>query len=296
MSKIAMTPTWVHKIKSDKFQEDGYDLALDRWVSLVLRVSRSGAKIWQVIYRPKGEAERKRFKIGEYPDMPLAHARGRAYAIRDDLKAGGDPAARREAAKAAPTFGAIAKEYLERYAMKQKRSWEQDQRMLSKDLLPAWENRKAHEIKRRDVIALLDGIAERGAPITANHTLARARKIFNWAISRDLLQNNPCLQVKPVASENQRDRVLTEDEIRKVCAAFDVLAFTEDGKESPLGAMMEQVFKLRLITAQRGGKVESMAWADVDLAGGWWTIPADRATNGLSHRVPLSASTIVILE
>ena len=91
MPKIAMTATWVHKIKSDKLQENCYDLAMDRGVSLILRVSRSGSKIWQVIYRPKGEDVRKRFKIGEYPPMSLADARGRAYAIRDDHKDGGDP-------------------------------------------------------------------------------------------------------------------------------------------------------------------------------------------------------------
>ena len=48
------------------------------------------------------------------------------------------------------------------------------------------------------------------------------------------------------------------------------------------------VFKLRLITAQRGGEVADVRWQDVDLDAGWWTIPAERAKNGLPHRVPLT--------
>jgi integrase len=39
-----------------------------------------------------------------------------------------------------------------------------------------------------------------------------------------------------------------------------------------------------------------MRWADLDLEGGWWTIPATVAKNKLPHRVPLTASATPILE
>ena len=81
------------------------------------------------------------------------------------------------------------------------------------DLLPKWKNVKAHEIKRRDIINLLDTIVQR-APIQANRTLALLRKMYNWAISRDLVEINPCTAVKMPAKENRKDRMLTEDEIR----------------------------------------------------------------------------------
>jgi len=56
------------------------------------------------------------------------------------------------------------------------------------------------------------------------------------------------------------------------------------------------MFKLRLLTAQRGGEVESMRWLDLDLTNGWWTIPANVAKNGRSHRVPLSSPALGILK
>ena len=31
-----------------------------------------------------------------------------------------------------------------------------------------------------------------------------------------------------------------------------------------------------------------MRWENVDLTAGWWTIPSERAKNGLAHRVPLN--------
>ena len=39
-----------------------------------------------------------------------------------------------------------------------------------------------------------------------------------------------------------------------------------------------------------------MRWEDLDLATGWWTIPAERSKNGLSHRVPLSPQALAVIE
>jgi integrase len=163
------------------------------------------------------------------------------------------------------------------YAKVHKKSWREDARLLHHEVLPNWGRRKAFDITRRDMIALLDHIVERGAPIQANRVLALVRKLYNWAISRDLLEHNPCLQVKPPGKEHQRDRVLTDDEIR--------LVWTPTGQLDPLIAAQ---LKLRLLTAQRGGEVRTMRWEDVDVASGWWTIPSQVAKNGLAHRVPLS--------
>ncbi len=165
-----------------------------------------------------------------------------------------------------------------------KRSWREDERLLRREILPRWRNRKARDIKRRDVLELLDTIVERGAPIQANRVLALVRKMFNWGISRDILQANPCAQVKPPAKEQPRQRVLTEAEIRAVWVAFE-----------QLGPVLGSVFKLRILTAQRGGEIQSMRWSDIELSTSWWTIPPGIAKNKLSHRVPLSEAARDIL-
>lgn len=87
----------------------------------------------------------------------------------------------------------LIEEYLEKHAKPNKRSWEEDQRILYKDVLSSWGNRKAKDITRRDVIQLLDKIKERGAPIIANRTLACVRRMFNFAIKRALLDSSPCV-------------------------------------------------------------------------------------------------------
>ncbi len=79
---------------------------------------------------------------------------------------------------------------------------------------------KAKEITRREVRQLLEEIADR-APIMANRPLALIRKMFNFAIERDWVEANPCQGIKRLAPERQRDRVLSDDEIRRFWAALE---------------------------------------------------------------------------
>jgi integrase len=86
--------------------------------------------------------------------------------------------------------------------------------------------------------------------------------------------------VKRVAPERQCDRVLSEDEIRALWKALE-------GEDVIIAA----VFRLRLLTAQREGELLGATWDEIDLTSGWWTIPKERAKNGLAHRVPLSPAS-----
>jgi len=52
------------------------------------------------------------------------------------------------------------------------------------------------------------------------------------------------------------------------------------------------VFRLHLLTAQRGEEVLGATWAEMELTSAWWTIPAERSKNGLAHRVPLSPQAV----
>jgi len=64
----------------------------------------------------------------------------------------------------------------------------------------------------------------------------------------------------------------------------------------PEHARIAAMFRLRLLTAQRGGEVSTMRKADLDLTGGWWTIPGEFSKNGLAHRVPLSPLAMEIVK
>jgi integrase len=187
-----------------------------------------------------------------------------------------------------PTFAQVTQQYLERWARPRKRTWREDARILARDVLPRWGQRPARGVTARDVRALLDAIVARGAPVQANRTLAVVRRLFTWAAAPDRALvpqgHNPCWGLEAPARERPRDRVLSAGELQALWRALDAEPAAE-----------RAVWRLYLLTAQRDGEVRTMAWADVDLDAGWWTIPGARAKNGLAHRVPLSAPALALL-
>jgi integrase len=248
-----------------------------------VRVSAAGRKSWVVMYRSGGI--KRRLTLGTYPAISLAAAREQAADALRAVAHGGDPATSKKSAREADTFAELSEEYLEGHAKPKKRTWKKDELVIRKDLAPRFGRLKATDVKRRDVIKLLDEIRERGAPIQANRTLEILRKMYNWAISREIVEHNPCHGIERPSPEHRRERVLTDSEIKAVWQSL--------GYETP---RMAGMFKLRLLTAQRGGEVSRLRWQDIDIDGGWWTIPPEFSKNGLAHRVPLSTSALEIIE
>ena len=280
---------------------------------LGVRVTPGGVKSFVFVYRFDGKLRMMTLRndagTTTYPSITLAEARKAHRDAQDKLNKDIDPGtkaiAEREEERKAPTVADLAQEFLDRCSKvgKPKRSLPVYKRILEKDVLPGWGRRKAMEITKRDVIKLLDGIVDRGAPIMANRTLATIRRMFNFAVERDIVPVSPCIAVKAPAPENQRNRVLTAEEIR-------ILWHGLDGETMKrVNAFIKLAMKLELTTAQRKGEVVSAAWEEIDLVEGWWTIPAEKtmlrlthnveeglAKNNLPHRVPLTPLAIEILQ
>jgi integrase len=272
-------------VRGAKPPETGqYDVWDARHPGFGLRVSYGGAKTFVLLYRQNGI--KHRLTLGKWPAMSLADAHRAARKRGGEIADGKDPAGERTAAKLAPTFGDLANEYLERHARPNKtaRSVVEDIRMLNADLLPEWKDRKLADITRHDVRNVLEAITDRGAPIHANRVRALVSKMFNFGIDRDYIEQNPAYRISGRNKETKRDRVLTSDELHRLWGALE-------SESTRVGA----AFKLLLLTAARRGEVLGMSWAELDLDNGWWTIAADRAKNGLSHRVPLSSSALALL-
>jgi integrase len=260
-----------------------------------LRITNTGHKTWIAVYRRGGRNGRlQELKIGTYPPLSLAEAREKARGTLAAAQLGDDPVEEKREERDAETFAALAERYLVEHARRWKkpRSVEEDKRNLKNDVLPIWGNRRVNEITRRDVIALVDGIVNRGAPIHANRVLALISKMFNFAIDKDpdRVENNPAYKVKKPSPESSRDRVLSSDEIRNVWGALE--------SEPP---NIRAIFKLLLLTGERPGEIKGMRWTELDISRveSWWTIPGGRdgrTKNKKVHRVPLVGEAHRILQ
>ena len=255
-----------------------------------VRVFPSGQKSFVFMYRFEGKA--RMMTLGKYPQLTLASARvivaNAKEKIHREIDPGSEQLHKKAANRAAFTVKDLVAEYLEKWAKvrKKERSWKEDQRMLYKDLVPVFGKRKAKDIKRRDIILLLDGLLERGAKVTANRTLAVIRRMFNFAVERSILDASPCVQIPAPAKENRRDRVLSEGEIK---------LFWEGLENARMAPGTRLALKLQLTTIQRKGEIVQAEWDDFDLKDRWWTIPGGKTKNNLPHRVPLNKIALDIL-
>jgi integrase len=249
---------------------------------LCLRISESGEKSFSVCYKHCGRM--KRLTLGKFPEVGLADARSRAREALNKVANGVDPQQQKQIERLADTFGELVNTFLEKYADK-KRSGREDRRILNKYLVPQLRHVRAKDVMRAQIRVVLDEIAK-DAPIMANRVLASVRKMYNWAIGQDLVEHNPCFKLPAPSKERRRDRVLSNDELKRVWHAL------ENDKSSTIA----DAFEMRLLTAQRGGEVLSMRWADIDLKTRWWTIPMERSKNKMPHRVWLSTPAMNILK
>jgi len=246
-----------------------------------IRVTPRGVKSWVFLYR--FDDKNRRMTFGKYPAMPLADAHIKLAEAKKALGQGKDPGAElvteRWKERNADTVEGLAAEYIEKHAKRNKRTWQEDKRLLEVNVIPVLGRKKAHDVTRRDIIELLDGIVARNAPVAANRVLAVIRKMYNWAISRDIVEVNPCHMVKPPTKEAPRERVLTADELKSFWLGLEHV-------EARLANTSRLALRLILATAQRRGEITGAEWcgfeADV------WTIPPEKSKNGRAHRVPLS--------
>jgi integrase len=253
--------------------------------SFGLRVGAGGHKAWFVFYRV-GKLQR-RYTIGTVKTIPgVVEARELARAVLRDVDRGIDPAIARDAPPPAPplTVKELAADFIDRYAKPRNRSWHTTERVLALHVLPTWGSRDAASIARRDVHELLDRLVARGNPVVANRTLAAVRKMFNWAVEREILPASPAFSVKAPGQEVERDRVLDDDDLATVWRAAE-----------RLGGVAGAFVQLMVLTGQRRNEVAGMRWADVDLEKKLWTLPRQRTKADRSHEVPLSDLAMAVL-
>lgn len=282
------------QLKNLKPEERRYQVFEDGGRGLAVRVEPSGRKSFFLSYRFGGES--KTITIGRYPDIGLAQARTHAAKLYLEINKGVNPGVERkakiQATKDAHTVKALAEEYVKHHAEphKSESACKDDKRMLKKDILPAWGQRKAVDITRRDIVTLLDKIKERGAPVGANRTLSLLSKLFKVAVDRGILEASPCVSISRVAKEESRERVLTEQEVKDLWSGLS----PDSGVSMAL--TMKMALRFMLVTAQRETEVLGAKWREFDMDNECWELSGDRTKNNKAHNVPLSPLALEILE
>ena len=266
MPRRQLTDRFCDHAKTDGQQIDYFDEAVS---GLALRVSPT-KKAWTWLYTQGGK--RKRLTFATYPATSLAGARAKVELMRQEIEAGRDPLPQAE------TFKAICEEYLRRCRLRTKAD---RQRCLERLVWPVFGLRPIGEIRRSEIVRLLDGIEDANGSVMADRTLALVRTIMNYHASRSDDFRSPIVKgmARTRPKERQRERTLSDDELRSVWAAASGV----------FGSMV----KFILLTAARRSEASAMRRAEID--GRDWTLPAARNKAKIDFVRPLSDTALAVL-
>jgi integrase len=257
-------------------------------LGLFLQVEPTGTKAWTRRFRHNGVS--KKATLGKAGEGGLSLAAARAAAAKHVLQVDQGiiavPAARSAVDPArGDSVEVAAASFLELHARRKNRpstAWAAE-RIFNRLVLPAWRGRSIHDIKRRDVINLVENIAA-DRPYLANRTIAVLSKFFIWLMARDVLALSPVAGVERPHKERARERTLTDGELRALLLAAD--------SDNPF----DRALWLLVLTGCRRNEVSQMTWSEIDTKRQLWMISAARSKNHREHAVPLSTRAWAIIE
>lgn len=251
---------------------------------------------WLFRYRLQGK--QRVMDLGSYTSRSLADARKLAKELRARVSLGHDVAdekqqrkseagAKIDAARAAINMGQLADEYFERMILGRWKHPNIVRSRIEKDIKPAIGKLALADVEPKHIDDMLKGIVKRGAPTMANDVLRWVRRMFDYAIKRQMVKYNPAAAFDPSdagGKEESRERALSRTELATLLAAMKTAKGFSKGNELAV--------KLLLVLAVRKGELVSAPWEEFDLDAAVWHLPAIRTKTGQAIDIPLPAIVV----
>jgi len=286
---MALTDLEIRKAKqSDRL------IKLSDGGGLQLWITPDGGKRWRLAYRFAGG--QKLLAIGVYPTIGLREARAAREEAKFFLREGKDPSIVKKLNKAAKivasenTFDTIASELLDkkRREAKAERTLGKIEWLLSL-ASPGIGTRPISEITAAEILVVLRGVEARGRHESALRLRATIGQVFRYAVATGRASGDPTGALKGA---------LTAPTVRHRAAIIEPRRFggllraitTYDGAPETKAAL-----ELLSLTFVRPGELRAAEWAQFDLDGSIWAIPAEKMKMKRPHRVPLAPRVVVIL-
>ncbi|MBA4009900.1 MAG: integrase [Erythrobacter sp.] len=262
---------------------------------LHLLVRPTGSKSWQLKYRWRGRE--KLLTLGQFPEVNVSRARILQAEAKEQLAAGVDPGRK---AAAGDTLEQLARLWYSANLPAWSEAHAEDVlASLKRDIFPELGALAAGSVTAPQLLAAIEGIAQRGCRTSAHRVRQRLAEIFAFGRARGLVSGNPAadLGAAMLSPPPARPHAAITDlcTLRKLLAACDRDA-----------ARAETILASRFLalTAVRLAAVRGMVWAEVDLEARTWTVPAGRMKLSrakkddarFGHVVPLSEAAVAVLE
>jgi integrase len=291
----------IREIEALSYSASAKNAMLGDGQGLYLSIAKNGTASWLFRYMTNGKA--KTIGLGQYPGASLQKAREKAQSYRDSRTVGVDPAhAKREEIKAQKlkeskerTFEACATDFIafKRPSWKNVKHAQQWTNTLTQYAYPVIGGNPINAIDTDEIVKIIRPIwIEKHE--TATRLLDRIQGVLDYAKVQGWRDgDNPArrkghleyLLPKYKAGEKRHHASLPYQELP---------AFIESLQSQ--GGMTRYALEFCILCASRTSEVTDATWNEFDLAKKIWTIPGSRMKAGITHRVPLTARALRILQ
>lgn len=263
---------------------------------LHLLVQVRGSKLWHLAYRFDGK--QKLLSFGKYPLISLSRARELRDGAKKLLAEGIDPSAvkkaerRKQSVSRANTFKAIANECMAKWKFERAAQATLDKKEWLLDLVIAdLGDMPIADITAADLLSVLRKIESNGHYETATRARSTAGSVFRYAIATGRAERDISLDLRGalITPTTRHHPAITEP--KKIGALLRAIDSFE-GHPATQAAL-----KLAPLLFVRPGELRMAEWAELDLKGKVWRIPAHKMklkTRG-DHIVPLSKQAVQLL-
>lgn len=256
--------------------------------------------VWRFRYRFAGK--QRVMVLGKYSSLSLADARKLARELRAKVALGHDVAAekqerkaqavaRMEAASNIVTVSKLADQYFERNIIGRWKHPNIVRSRIERDIKPRIGKLNVKDVRPSHIDGMLKAVVKRGAPTVANDVLRWIRRIFGYAVKRQLVEYNPAAAFDlsdAGGREEARKRALTRSELKELFAAMhNTKGFSRQNYLT---------VKLLLLLAVRKGELIGARQSEFNLDKAIWTLPEERTKTGTAIDIPLAPQAIDCLK
>lgn len=256
-----------------------------------LRMKPSGTKTFIIQYRTD-RGKTRRYAIGQHGRMTVEQARKQAKLKLAETEIGQDPSAVRKEVAHTRTVEEMCRTYFEeasagrvlrRGQPKKASTLATDKGRIERHIVPMLGKKAVDELTRHDVETFMFDIRDgktakdvrtgprgrarvKGGPGTAAKAVSLLSAIYNYAISKDWVEFNPCQGIEKPA-DKRRDRFLSKQEYIKLGEAIEEAIRTGTNKTA-----LRAVVAL-MLTGCRKNEILTLRYKDVDVEGGCLRLP-----------------------
>ena len=291
----ALTDTAIKKAKP---KEKDYKLFDGN--GLFLLVVKSGGKRWRLKYRINGKE--RVLALGVYPSITLSKARELREYYRKQITEGINPSEQRkekkitqqiEEVKKQNTFYKVSQDWLLSYKKEVSENYHiKLGRAFDSYVYPFIKNKAIDEVKRTDIIEILQDLKDRELLETASRVTMLINKVFMYAVTFEYAPHNIMADIdkKVILGKTVKKHYPTftkDDDIKALLLSID--EYSGDYNTKMALKMLPYVFV-------RSFNIRNCEWCEIDFINNVWRIPANKMKTKTEFILPLPHQVIEILE